>query len=749
MHSIKYCDKIASKHNVMPDLHFDVIIVGAGCAGLSAASVLKQKKILVLEKEQRIGGRVYTRRIGEHISEVGALFPIQGLRVDGQIRGTETRGDTSKSLEINYIDKSKRIIRGHSVEELFKKVSTNTDGLQRFLNPVFIINHNLGLKVRNERYGDINNLDQYQLELLEAVYQVTHSGSVKRCLKTINPLVIQNVIKPQLECGNSDRLAKIHEGVLDRIQLGSEVCSIKTENEKCTVSVKKNGELSTISSQYVIVTAPPPSIFNAIVDINQQSLAFYGNISYQAGSVCIFSFFGKKPKADLTICSSGIWSAVFCNQISDDEYLLHVYIPERPNHISQTMKASTEDIYVSIKELLPSEHTLNQAYMEHWPYLSPSIHNEIHAKYHDNHHHLTKRVWYGGELARFSPLHSYTFGTNAAMKAGSEIGEEIRLLLQDKHFTAKEGLFDSELYRISNDAPKFLSSRRDGNVAFYGILASAYKQESVINYLSRMTVDGQWEFHKQFGATLEDSLIAAEGLIDNIGVKKFREKYDINQYFDDYWLEEEKLFTTTKHGCSNYWKGPSLLGNAHMLFTLNRLNCKDERVDHDLIYDYLIGKQKPNLLWESKWFADDYYTSFYVIRCLIGSKTLKRDALNVRVIAQSLLQKLLLHEGSELSIVSGSYIVRSLVQILQDPQSRTELGNLVESAYKACEIFVNKQHATQMIKSETLLYYWQDIEQSTNHLGNKLMITSAPSEKLSRAMLELAVHDFRGLKITD
>lgn len=54
-----------------------------------------------------------------------------------------------------------------------------------------------------------------------------------------------------------------------------------------------------------------------------------------------------------------------------------------------------------------------------------------------------------------------------------------------------------------------------------------------------------------------------------------------------------------------------------------------------------------------------------------------------------------------------------------------------------------------MIKSETLLYYWQDIEQSTNHLGNKLMITSAPSEKLSRAMLELAVHDFRGLKITD
>ena len=747
MCAIKYCDKIASKYNVMPDLHFDVIIVGAGCAGLSAASVLKQEKILVLEKEQRIGGRVYTRAIGEHISEAGALFPIQGLSVDEHMLGTATPGDASKSLEINYIDKNKEIIRGNSVEELFAKVSTNTDGLQRFIKPVFIINQNLGLKVRNEAYGDINNLDQAQLELLDAVYQVTHSGSVKRCLNTINPLVIQNLIKPQLSCGNSERLAKIYEDILDRIQLGSEVCSIKTENEKCTLLVKRDGELCTISSQYVLVTAPPPSIFNTIEDINRQSLAFYGNISYQAGSVCIFSFIGKKPKADLSICSSGIWSAVFCNQISDDEYLLHVYIPERSNHISKTMHVSTEEIYLSIKEILPSEHTLIQAYMKHWPYLSPSIHNEIHAKYNNNHHRLTTRVWYGGEMARFSPLVNYTFGTNAAMKAGSQVAEEIRLLLQGSQFPAKEGLFDSELYRISNDVPKFLSSRRDGNVAFYGILASAYKQENVISYLSRMTVDGQWEFNEQFGTTLEDSLIAAEGLIDNIGVKDFKERYDIDQYFDDYWLEEEKLFTTTKHGCSNYWKGPSLLGNAHMLFTLNRLNYKDERIDHDLIYDYLISKQKPNLLWESKWFADDYYTSFYVIRCLIGAKTLQRDALNVKVIAQSLLQKLLLHEGSELSIVSGSYIVRSLAQILKDPQSRSELGGLVGSIYKACEIFIGKQHVRKMTKSETLLYYWQDIEQGTNDFGKKLMITSAPTERLSLAMLELAVHDFRGIKI--
>ena len=42
---------------------FDVIIIGAGVAGLSAAQKLVQagKQVLVLEARDRIGGRLYTR----------------------------------------------------------------------------------------------------------------------------------------------------------------------------------------------------------------------------------------------------------------------------------------------------------------------------------------------------------------------------------------------------------------------------------------------------------------------------------------------------------------------------------------------------------------------------------------------------------------------------------------------------------------------------------------------------------------
>src|SRR5215212_7649157 len=53
--------------------NFDVIIIGAGAAGLMAAKILSENKITVcvLEARNRIGGRVYT------VSKPGFSKPIE------------------------------------------------------------------------------------------------------------------------------------------------------------------------------------------------------------------------------------------------------------------------------------------------------------------------------------------------------------------------------------------------------------------------------------------------------------------------------------------------------------------------------------------------------------------------------------------------------------------------------------------------------------------------------------------------
>lgn len=56
--------------------HADVLVIGAGLAGLMAASALEKqgKQVIVLDKGRSVGGRMATRRVGPGVADTGAQF---------------------------------------------------------------------------------------------------------------------------------------------------------------------------------------------------------------------------------------------------------------------------------------------------------------------------------------------------------------------------------------------------------------------------------------------------------------------------------------------------------------------------------------------------------------------------------------------------------------------------------------------------------------------------------------------------
>ena len=64
----------------------DVVVVGAGIAGLAAAWALRDKDVVVLESGERVGGRMRSEPRGDYWLSVGAhMFPGPGSVIDGLV----------------------------------------------------------------------------------------------------------------------------------------------------------------------------------------------------------------------------------------------------------------------------------------------------------------------------------------------------------------------------------------------------------------------------------------------------------------------------------------------------------------------------------------------------------------------------------------------------------------------------------------------------------------------------------------
>lgn len=222
---------------------YDSVIVGGGIAGLNIAYKLKDKNVLLLEKSDRLGGRIYTCRYKDTFVELGASFSLkEDAFPNGHIPDyfvtKQERGDI-------LILSEDETIKGKSVAECITSIDWNTEEADTIID---FCNGN----------ADASNLSQRPLMILDSIFRQIHLGNIKDYLQDVQLEVMRERFPDHYENGNISIIDEYVAQMKDNVD-------IKTEAE--VKSIQK------IDSHYEIEYI----LQNNIIKIQTKTLAIATN----------------------------------------------------------------------------------------------------------------------------------------------------------------------------------------------------------------------------------------------------------------------------------------------------------------------------------------------------------------------------------------------------------------------------------------------------------------------------------------
>jgi monoamine oxidase len=236
--------------------HFDTLIVGAGAAGLAAASLLSQhgQSVCVLEARDRIGGRIHTHRDPDVAIpiDLGAEF-IHGA-APATIRWLR-RSNTPivDAAQTRWMIRSGKL---QPTDDLFEEMKEGLDRARKPRKDLPFSQFLEGaardkLSIRARQFArtlveGFDAADASRVSTLETLEEWSGSGSAHA--PTFRPL------------GGYQSLLTALTGSFDRdhvlMKLGTAVNEVKWRRGKVTIAATQNGETIAVSAPKAIITLP-------------------------------------------------------------------------------------------------------------------------------------------------------------------------------------------------------------------------------------------------------------------------------------------------------------------------------------------------------------------------------------------------------------------------------------------------------------------------------------------------------------
>lgn len=289
----------------------DVVVVGGGIAGLTAAWKLRHRNVLLLEASDRLGGRMRSEPHGDYWLNYGAhLFPGPGSLVDalarelglptvpvwggmmglavGRKRLTSGRVESYPfRLPLSPLDRAAFALQGLKIQRTVRRYQQvaaarpgeeATEARQRVL-----------------AFGDERTFGEFLGRMPHAVESI-FSTAAHRATAELHELSEgcgiglfalvwggrKSLIARNLLGGTGRLPAAMGSVLADRARTGAEVRSIEAEGDDLVVGFVEHGRARQVQARHVIVAAPAPIGARLLADLAPEASAALGRMPYGA-----------------------------------------------------------------------------------------------------------------------------------------------------------------------------------------------------------------------------------------------------------------------------------------------------------------------------------------------------------------------------------------------------------------------------------------------------------------------------------
>lgn len=398
----------------------EVIVVGAGLAGLYAAYALRDKDIIVLELKTNAGGRVLTREKMGVSYEIGAVFAIEPTSLPPSIAPPPLIEEYGM---IGVCSKG-RTWFGKSVVDCLEKIDFRNLEIEEIT--AFV----------NGGAYDIFDLSPPSYELLNAFFQLIHPGEIGEYIPQRRLDAFQVFQMGHYETGNGALIAGLIEGISSRLRCGVQVLSIDDQGRNVVVIVNEGGQIRHLSAKAVICSIPAHEASRVIARAESPCRLFLDGIRYGTGSLCVLAIPENLIPEFSYIATPDLATSTVVRQKTavDGLVLLYFYfmgiksVPVRKLHAKEMVKMALQTLdalgFGNFRE-----EQIKFADHHHWDMISPIISEESYGAWAIEKIHSSQRVFLAGDYTHVDSHHLMPYGMSAAISSGKKAAEQVQHLL--------------------------------------------------------------------------------------------------------------------------------------------------------------------------------------------------------------------------------------------------------------------------------------------------------------------------------